>query len=325
MDIYETVLSDVGKRTINPVYIFSGEEEYLKRELEQKIKVFLIDPSSEFFNYEVLDGRECDAGSLIIKCRTIPFFSSMKLVVVRNADEICSSDELREYIQNPLPATCLILMVEKSIPSSLKKYEVKLDKLDSRKRAEWIRKKVGEFKKGIAFEAIQLLRELAGDDLGRLSHEIEKLVLFVGEKPSISKEDVQNIHPSGSQEMNIFNFVDALGNRDKKQALRILKDLILSEDIGRILGMIARQFRLILQSKELSKKGYSQTRIAQEIEIRQSWLVGKVLGQARNFSSEALAKKFETLVNAELDIKTNRIHRMQPLFSLEILVSKLCS
>lgn len=318
---YDTLLNDLEKGVTKSVYVFSGEEEYLKRELEQKIKIFLIDPSSELFNYEVLDGEECSMSSLMIKCRTTPFFSSIRLIVVKNADELCSCDELIEYVQNPLPTTCLILMVKKP-PPALREYEVKLDKFYPEKRTEWIKKKVGEFKKRINFEAVQLLQELAGEDLERLSSEIEKLILFVGEKSLISKEDVQNIYPQGSNVKDVFDFVDALGNRNKKQALKILKSLILTEEIGKILFMMGRQFRLILQSKELMKKGYSQTRISEEIGVKQNWLVGKLLGQAKNFSCESLINKFETLVNTELDIKTSKI---PPLFSLEILVNKLCS
>jgi len=321
MNTKETVLNDLKKGINKPVYAFSGEEEYLKRELEQKIKISLIDPSMESFNYEVLDGGELEASSLIIKCRTIPFFSSIRLVVVRNADELCSSQELMEYIQNPSPTTCLVLMVKKSVPA-LKGYEVKLDKLRNWKRMEWMRKKAGEFKKGIDSEAMQLLQELAGENLGRLSFEIEKLVLFIGEKSSISKQDVQKVYPSGTQEMDIFDFIDALGNRNKKQALRILKDLVFTEKIGKILFMIGRQLRLILQSKELVEKGYSRMKISEELELKQSWLVEKLLSQAKNFPGKSLINKFEAVVDTELDVKTNKI---LPLFSLEILVSKLCS
>lgn len=327
MNTYESVENDLKKGIVSPVYVFLGEEEYLKRKLERKIRTFITGPSSgsnsdrNYFSCEVVDGKECDIGSLIIRCRTIPFFSSARLVVVRNADELCSSPEMAEYIQNPLSSTCLILMVGKSIPLLIK-YEVRLNKLDPRKRADWIRTKVKEFKKEITFEAVQLLQESAGEELERLSSEIEKLVLFVGEKTSISKEDIQNVHPAGNQEMNIFNLVDAIGNRNKKQALRILKNLVLTEDIGKILGMIGRQFRLILQAKELMKKGYSQTKIAQEIEIRQNWVVGKLLGQGRNFSSKSIINKFEVLADAELNMKSGPGER---LFTLEVLISKLCS
>lgn len=321
METHEIVLNEIRKGTVKPVYIFSGEEEYFKRELQQKFRIFLTDSATDFFNYEVVDGKECDVSSLIMKCRTVPFFSTVRLLVVKNADELCSSQELTEYIQNPSSSTCLVLMVQKS-PSSLRKYEIKLNKLDNRKRAEWIKKKVQEFKKETTYEAAQLLQEFAGEELERLSSEIEKLVLFVGEKPSISREDVLNARPAGSQEMSIFNLTDAIGNRDKKQALRILGNLVLAEDTGRILGMIARQFRLILQSKELMKKGYSQARIAQEIEIKHGWLVGKLLGQAGNFSRESLINKFEVLADAELNIKNGTRDESS---ALKILMGKLCS
>jgi DNA polymerase III subunit delta len=321
MNIYEAILNDLKKGVAKPVYIFSGEEEYFKRELGQKIKSFITESSPEFSNCEVIDGKECDAGSLIIECRTIPFFSSTKLIVVKNADELCSSQELSEYAEHPEPGTCLILMVRKSIPS-LKKYEVRFDKLSSRERADWIKMKIKEFKKEISSEAVQLLQESSGEDLERLSSEIEKLVLFVGEKTSVSKEDVCNAHPAGNQEMNIFNLVDTIGNRNKKQALKILRDLISTEDPGKILVMISRQFRLILQAKELAKKGYSQIKIAQEIEIKQSWMVGKLLGQAKNFSSESIVNKFEILADAELNMKSGPGER---IFTLEVLISRLCN
>lgn len=320
METPEILLNNLKKGKISPLYIFSGEEEYLKEKLLEKIERILIDPSLKFFNYEILDGEECDADSLIIKCRTVPFFSTTKLIVVKNADKLCSSDELTTYIQNPPPGVCLILFAKKVTPQ-LKRFEVRLGKLHSKAIVEWIRKKIWESKKGITFEVAQYLLELAGEDLRRLSSEIEKLVLFVGEKPSISKEDVQSILPSGIREMDIFDFVDTIGNRNKKEALRILQSLILTEDTGKILGMIARQFRLIIQVKELMKKNYSQTNIAQQTGLKSDWVARRLLEQAKNFSIKNLINKLEILLDSELSIKTSRI---QPLFNLEIMVSKLC-
>ena len=90
-------LSKLEKEDIKPFYVFAGEEEYIKEVALSRVKKKIVQEGSEEFNYEILSGDEIVSsgiGSLINRCRVVPFFGQMRLVAVRHADKICKANVL---------------------------------------------------------------------------------------------------------------------------------------------------------------------------------------------------------------------------------------
>lgn len=320
---YEGFLTEFKKGRIRPFYIFAGEENYLKEEALKCIRDVVVQPDSQAFNYEALDGEEIvrsGIGVLMDSCRCLPFFGNMKLVVVRHADKLCREKEIEEYARSPVQSTCLVLFALED-NRKLNEHTVIFYHPYPAKVKEWIGRRLKEADKRISTEALYIFQEEVGNDLGVITTEMEKLLLFIGSKPRIEAEDVRSI-VSHRNALNIWNLVDAVAEKKKENAMSAIKDL-LAENVymGGVIGMIGRQLRFMLQAKELMDTGCEKDKIAKEIGYKPIQFIGKLIRQCGYFSTEELRDGFNHLAEAELCIKTSK---MPVPVILEILVDRLC-
>ena len=101
--------------------------------------------------------------------------------------------------------------------------------------------------------------------------------------------------------------VEAIANKNQKKALELYYELIaLKEPPMRILFLIARQFNLLLQVKELVKKGYGNKAIGEKIGLP-GFIAGKYVTQASHFSKSMIRQALEECVSTEEAIKTGKI------------------
>jgi len=108
-----------------------------------------------------------------------------------------------------------------------------------------------------------------------------------------------------------------LGRRDGQRAARLLHQLL---DEGEhplaLLGMIVRQFRILIQVKELSERGLSQQDMAARLKLH-PFVVKKAVRQAMNFSTEQLETIYRRLLETDVAIKTGQ---MDAVLALDMLV-----
>jgi DNA polymerase-3 subunit delta len=121
---------------------------------------------------------------------------------------------------------------------------------------------------------------------------------------------------------NIFDMVDALGHRDGQKASRELHHLLDQGDnpLG-LLAMIVRQFRLLIQVKELSEQSLPPDAIAKELKLH-PFVVKKIGEQARNFSLPQLETIYRRLLDIDIEIKTGQT---SDVLALDLLVAGLAS
>ena len=180
----------------------------------------------------------------------------------------------------------------------------------------WIKERAKKKGGQISPAAVETLAAFVGNDLRLLDQEIEKLVVYVDGARPISEDDVRLL-VSYVQEANIFAMVDALGQRNGQRAARLLHQLL---DAGEhplaLLGMIVRQFRIMIQVKELSGQGLSQQDMATRLKLH-PFVVKKTTRQAMNFSMEQLETVYRRLLEIDVAIKTGE---MNDVLALDMLV-----
>ena len=145
---------------------------------------------------------------------------------------------------------------------------------------------------------------------------MEKLLCYCMKKNVVTEEDVNEI--CTRQVTNqIFDMVDAIAGKRQKEALNLYYDLLtLKEPPMRILFLIARQFNLLLQVKELSAKGYGDKAIAEKVGLH-SFIAGKYVRQASKFKTSYLREAVNACVSAEEAVKTGR---MDDQMSVELVI-----
>ena len=86
------------------------------------------------------------------------------------------------------------------------------------------------------------------------------------------------------------------------------------------LALVARQFNLLLQVREMKMKGYDESTIAQKTGINPYFLKKKYLPQASRFKLEQLQSALQACVQADEDVKTGRV---TDLLSVELIIVSL--
>ena len=155
--------------------------------------------------------------------------------------------------------------------------------------------------------ALADLTDFIGDDLRQIDQELIKLADYVGPARPVTRDDVRRMVPA-TRAANIFEMMDALGMGDATMAGRLLLHAldVDGEPPLRLLGMIARQYRLLIQAKALQADGLKPPEIAKELGV-QEWTAPKLLTQAGRHTFARLERNLEQILAADEAIKTGRL------------------
>jgi DNA polymerase-3 subunit delta len=181
----------------------------------------------------------------------------------------------------------------------------------------WIRARAKADGGEIDREAAEALAEVESDPRA-LGHEITKLLTYVGFARPVALDDVQTLTPAGG-EAKVFDMVDAVGQRRGPAAQRELHRLLESADPLYALTMIVRQFRLLLQAREMLDARASEADISQALGLH-PFPTGKVCQQARSFSLPELERIYRRLLEYDVEIKSGQ---MEAATALDTLVGAL--
>jgi len=322
-------------------YLFHGEDEFTRSETVAALKKKMGDPALAELNITVFDGSKVTLDELQHACDSVPFLAGRRLVIVegllshlqpKGKEGVLSAwqkeylEKLTQYLPRLPETTRLVFVEDKSISEDNPVHRLALaderghvrefKPPQGRELSRWIEKRVRKKGGQISPEAVEGLAAFVGNNLRLLDQEIEKLVLYVGRTRPISEDDVRLL-VSYVQEASVFEMVDALGRRDGQRAATLLHQLL---DEGEhplaLLGMIVRQFRIIIQVKELSARGLTQREIAARLGLRR-FVVRKAMRQAMNFSMEQLEAIYRKLLETDVAIKTGQ---MDEVLALDMLV-----
>ena len=181
----------------------------------------------------------------------------------------------------------------------------------------WVEKEIKNQGGKIDKQTVAFLAATVGNDLWQMSNEITKLINYCQDKP-ITTIDIENLVKAKFDD-NIFNLVDALGNNNKKLALKLMSDQFnLEADEMYLLSMLVRQFRILLEIKDLLNERPKITKdlIAKELQIH-PFVAQKALWQVKNFTFDKLKQIYQMLLDLDFKLKTSQA-KPRVLFDLFI-------
>jgi len=300
-----------------PLYWIHGRERFLVDRAVAQLKERVLDPRTRDFNYDLLYGKEAGAAKVLAAARTLPMMARRRLVIVRDADGLDAKqlEQLAPYVEAPSPETCLVFVAEKA-DTRLKFFGafrkkgvlLKLDPLGERQLPGFLRDEARARKVRLEAGAAELLADEVGADLGQLVDAVERLELYVRAAggSSIRTEDVEAV-VAGSRTRSVFELSDAIGAGDTGRALAVLGSLLgAREPALKVLAMIGRLVRQLLQVRELLDKRASRAELASTLGLP-PFVVEKLEAQARRASGEALRAMHEAVYRADRTLKSSPI------------------
>jgi DNA polymerase-3 subunit delta len=333
-------------------YVLHGEDEFSRSEVLAEMKAKMGDPTMADLNTTVLDGSKVTLAELMHTCDTVPFLADRRLVIVEGlltrlegegrgkADKGREQpawkkeylEELTAYLKRLPETTRLVFLEGKSISPNHPVLKMALADKErgytkefrlptSGKLRRWITDRVESKGGEIEASAAEELAAFVGSDLRLLDQELDKLISYVDGARPITKADV-HLLVSYVQQANVFEMVDALGRRDGERAIKLLHRLLEDgEHPLSLLGMIVRQFRIMIQVKDLDERGVSPKKIGAQLGLH-PFVAEKGLRQSQNFSMEQLETIYHKLLETDLAIKTGRMDQVLALDMLIVRLSK---
>lgn len=313
-DTLKQVEEDIKSGAFANVYLLYGTESYLIRQYRDKLKDALI-PAGDTMNFSSFEGKDTDCGKLIDLAETMPFFAERRLILIENSGYFKNTPEkMPDYVKTLPPATVL-LFVEQEVDRRGKMYKavretgraVEVGPPGEAILVRWIGQRLKKEEKTMTRQALQLLLSKTGADMEIIDKELEKLLCYTYGRAQIGEQDVEEICVN-QVENRIFQMIDALSMQKKKQALELYYDLLaLKEAPMRILYLIARQFRILWQIREMQRKRISTREMASRLGIPE-FAVRKNISQASKFQKADLKAAVASCVELEEAVKTGQLN-----------------
>lgn len=305
------------------VYLLYGTKDF---QIEEEIKK--LSKGLDEMNINKYDLNN-DLLSLAIEdAKTMSLFGDKKLVIIDNANMFTGSTSkdseiVEEYLNHINENTTLVLIVHN-------------DKLDTRKKITKLINKVGKViafndeldmtnlvrrllkDYNIDYKTINLFLDRVGNNPLIIQNEINKIKIYKENDKTITDEDILNL-TTKLIEIDIFKLIDYIVRKDKEKALELYYEMLkMNEEPIKIIVILANQFRIMYQSKELLKKGYSEKDIANILKIH-PYRVKLAIQNSRNYTSEVLLKNLNNLADIDIGIKAGILNKD---LALELFILK---
>ncbi|MEG0854888.1 MAG: DNA polymerase III subunit delta [Terrisporobacter sp.] len=340
---YKDIIRNIKDKNFENIYLLYGREYYL---IDNAIKNFKesLNESMIDFNLDVIDGKEVFPDQLLSSIETLPFMDDKKITIVKDFEllkgkrkNFYEGDEkyFIDYLDNISDSTVLVFVVYGEIDKRkkiVKKIQEKgivfnCDKISDMDLFKWIKRKFEGFYTLIDNAQIMYFIESQGyrdknsdKTLSDLENEIIKISSFVGKDNKVTNEVIDRLSQK-KIENDIFKLIDYIGEKNSSSAIKILIDMIQEgESVLGIFAMISRQFKIVMQVRQLQIEGNSVNDIGQKLGLRQ-FVVNKALKQSRNFSDEIIIDMLNFILENDFKIKNGLI---KDTLAIEILVSKYC-
>jgi len=316
----------MAAKTVKPIYVIHGRDEFLRDAHRKEIVAHLIGPADPQLCVTRFDA-DPELADVLDELRTVPFLAPRRVVIVRDADAFVTAHraQLEKYLESPAETASLLLMVL-SWSANTRLYKVVKrigEAMDCSPPKtgldQWLARAAAKRNKKLAPGAAELLTEWVGNDLAALNGEVEKLSLYVGERPSITAEDVSTL-VTATAGPAAFALTNALIDGDTTRALEALGGMIHTRgEEFKTLALIASHLRRALRGAELAMAGKPPESALNPRTPPQRKRAFAAMVRRRGVRD--IRQDFRRMIRADFAMKSGA----KPMAALQELVVALCS
>jgi DNA polymerase-3 subunit delta len=322
--LIQNIWKKLNNSQFSSVYLLLGTEEWMIAETKQLIVKRALSAEEVDFNLSSFDLEETPIEIAVEDAETFPFMGERRVVFIHNPIFLTGDkgkgkivhqvNRLEAYLSAPSETSIVVIVApyekldeRKKITKKLKSVAevIEAKKMNEREIKGWLRERALMNQVQIEERALDRLIELSGTNLMMLMNEMDKLSLSLKDTKMIDVELVEAL-TARSLEQNVFTLVEVVAQKNVKKALQLYYDLLKqNEEPIKIVALLAAQFRLMYQVKELARKGYGQQQIATQLKTH-PFRVKLAIGKASSFSEEELSNLIAKLAEADWQLKTSQ-------------------
>lgn len=312
------IFKELDQGKWKPFCLILGEEPFQAGEVIDRVKQFFVKQATQdAFNFDSFDGEHLDAGGLLAALDTLPGLfdepGAVRLVYCPKIDKAPASafEILDAYFQNPSPSTCLLMTAtkvdrRKAWVKHVEKqgYSVEVAEPYEREWPKWQQYFEKKVKKRFENEAWEILVESAGRVLSVAWSEAQKAALYVGDRTTITRQDLTELAAS-SGDTDVFAFAEDVLCRRKLGTMTRFHHLLRNgENEIKLLSILVRQFRMVDQCSQLMAKGITDSKTISSQIGTHPFFVPKIMGQAKHQSPRSLRNAIDLLAECDYRLKT---------------------
>lgn len=329
MNLLENLDNTIKNKSFKNLYLFFGKEDFLKNLYEKKIINAVLLQQNKQMNLDIIEDKNFEVSKIIEISDTLPFMSEYRLLIIKNSNIFFENkknetEKLLKYFKN-IPNSTIIIFFEENIDKRLKIFKefqnfgdvFEFNNFDEYQLTDWIKNFLQNYNKKMNKNEVIYFIQCVGNDLFFINSELMKLINYSSNE-LISKNDIDEIC-SKSIEMNVFNLISAMGNKNVSLAMSIYENLIYNKvSPFLILSMISRQFRILLQVKYLLKKNEHIKSISKQLNLKE-FIVRDAILQSKNFTIKSLLLAINECLDIDFKIKTGIL---QDELAIQIIINK---
>jgi len=331
-------VSEVEGKKLRPAYVFVGDEMFFRKRFREAILEHLVPKDLRDFSWFDFDLADTDLTEILDRARTPSLMAPFQLFFVRGVKPLFgrgSNEEklaaIEAYCKDPNPDALLVFVADHiSIPADVRRME-----MQDKERYEKIREEMGSFcgivelarveeseavrwigehctGRGVKMESdgARELVDALGGDMMMVSNELEKLILYVGERKRITLGDVETMVLAAKQR-SLYELTDAISAKDRVRALEVLDAILSTGDgdeaaIGH-LYMLAKTFRqmLVILERNVRDQRALWAALWQGFRVP-PFAAEDIIRQARRYKSKReLTGAIRLIAKADLALRSN--------------------
>ena len=216
---FESIMLDLRAGKFSPIYILMGEEGFFIDKITDFIAENAIKPEERDFNQDIVFGNDVTVSKIIDIARGYPMMmASRRVVIVKEAQNLKRMDLLEKYLENPVKSTVLVICYKNGTVDKRKKFmsfaQANGVVFESKKKRDsdlpsfvigYLKKK----KIDIDSKASSMIAENIGNDLNRITSELDKLLIALPEDKKMVTADMVEKQIGVSKDFNIFELKNA--------------------------------------------------------------------------------------------------------------------
>jgi DNA polymerase-3 subunit delta len=349
----ERFVSELESRRLRAAYVFVGDEAFFRKRFRDAILEHLVPSDLRDFGFFEFDLAENDLAEVLDRARTPSLMAPFQVFFVRGVKNLFGrgSNEqklaaLEDYCKNPNPDALLVFVADHiSIPADLRRMEmqdkeryqriretmgqycgiVELARVQEGEAVRWISDYCASRGVGVKIEAdgARELVDALGSDMMMISNELEKMILYVGEKKRITLGDVETMVLAAKQR-SLYELTDAISSKQRVRALEVLNAILMSGEgeeaaIGYIY-LLAKTFRqmLVILERNVRDQRMLWAALWQGFRVP-PFAADDIIKQARRYKSRReLTRAIRLVAKADLALRSNPVSKRMVLEQLVI-------
>lgn len=303
--------------TAKVILLYGNDEFGMARRAKEYVEEFPPGNEAEL-NTTRLEAGRMSENELNTAVNAAPFLADHRLVILANPSaryvEPAGRKRFEEFLLRTPDTTRLVMCEDIEPKAAATHWLVKWAEKNSgaiqsqafmlpapRDMPGWIAAEAKRQGGQIDRAAAAKLAERIGPDTRQASQEIAKLLAYANWSRPISLQDVGQVSIVTAEE-SIFEFADALALGEARLAQSLLHRLLETEEVFRIWGMVIRQFRLLLQAREILDSGGRDADVQRALGVHR-YPAEKATEQARRFTMESLEAIYRKLLEIDAGVK----------------------